>query len=115
MNTIAKGTQWSGNDHQAVSTDVNLEASQHVGVWLVDGSIADGDGHPFRMTLGVRTPEDAARAYARHRKENGHTPPAAFRVFPLAGLEPIAKSGVLNEDGDEDWSAFSDAWVEVRL
>lgn len=112
MNTTVKGYQWIGNDRQTLSTDVDLKASQHVGVWLVDNK---GRDQPFLMIVGVHTPEDAARAYAKYHKENGHAPPNAFRVFPLAGLGPIDLSGIVDQDGEGEWSAFSDAWVEVRL
>lgn len=121
MNTTVSGhqVQWIGNNHKVVQTDVRLEASQQAGVWLVDGTndrnTAGDDGHPFRMIIGVRTPEDAARAYVGHGKSLGHALPAVIRVFPLTSLEPIALSGVVDEDGDEEWSAFSDAWVEIRL
>lgn len=114
MNTTVKGLQvrWSGNDRQIISADVDLKASQHAGVWLVND---EGRDQPFLMIIGVRAPEDAARAYARHRKETGCVLPVVFRVFPLTNLEPIALSGIVDSDGDEEWSAFSNAWVEVRL
>ncbi len=113
MTVIGHQMQWDGNTRKVVPMQVNLAASQHVRVWLVDDS--DGNNDPFLVILGARTPEDAARGYARHRKEGGHTPPAVFRVFPLTSLQPIALTGVVDPDGDEQWSAFSDAWVEVRL
>lgn len=119
MNTTVSGhqVQWNENNHKIVSVDVRLEASQQTGVWLVDGNgdNVSSEDHPFRMIVGVRTPKDAARVYARHSKDLGHAPPAVLRVFPLASLEPIALSGIVDEDGDETWSAFSDAWVEIRL
>lgn len=114
MDTIIKGhaVKWSGSDCDVIEADVMLGASQAVGVWLVDGA---GDEGPFRMIVGARTKEDAARAYAKHRKDYRHVPPTVFRVFPLANLEPISLAGVVDEDGDADWSAFQNAWVEVRL
>lgn len=116
MNTTVSGyqVQWNRNDHKVVSANVDLSASKRAGVWLVDSGIISDD-HPFRMIVGVLTPEDAARAYARRSKDLGHAPPAVFRVFPLADLEPITLSGIVDSDGDEEWSAFSDAWVEIRL
>lgn len=119
MNSTVSGhvVEWNNGDYKIVSADVCIEASQQTGVWLVDGNVdGDADGNPcFRMIVGVHTPKDAARMYARHVKSLGHILPAAFRVFPLASLEPIALSGVVDADGDEAWSVFSDAWVEIRL
>lgn len=118
MSTIVKGNQveWSGSNHRIIQVDADLAASRAVGVWLVDGNGGDAsDDQPFRMVIGVRTEEDAARAYVAHVKATGHAPPVVIRVFPLASLEPIGLTGIVDQDGDETWSAFSDAWVEVRL
>lgn len=117
MNSTVSGhvVEWNNSDHKIVSVDVRLEASQQAGVWLIDGKADGSDNCPFRMIVGVRTPEDAARSYVRHVKGLGHAPPNVFRVFPLASLEPIGLSGVVDQDGDEEWSAFSDAWIEIRL
>lgn len=114
MHNTVKGyeVEWSGFEHKVVPADVRLSASLSAGVWLVDGDDAD---HSFRMIVGARTQEDAAKAYAADCKGRGAAPPDVFRVFPLVSLEPIALSGVLDKDGDEDWSAFQNAWVEVRL
>ena len=98
------------NGYQVKPAEVDLSESEQTGVWLVDG-----DNTLFRMIVGVRTQDDAARAYVKHSKGLGHTPPTVFRVFPLASLEPITLSGIVDLDGDEEWSAFNDAWVEVRL
>lgn len=117
MNTTVSGhqIQWNGNDHKIVPANVGLGASKQAGVWLVDGNNNNNNHNPFRMIVGVLTPEDAARAYAERSKDLGHALPAVFRVFPLASLAPITLSGIVDEDGDEAWSAFSDAWVEIRL
>jgi hypothetical protein len=116
MNMVIKGRQvkWSGPDHEIVDADVRMAASRAAGIWLVDGGVT-GDDSPFRMIVGVPTEEDAARAYVAHRKAGGHIPPGVLRVFPLASLEPIALAGVVDYEGDEEWSAFQDAWIEVRL
>lgn len=117
MNTTVSGhqVQWSENNHKIVSTEVDLSASRQACVWLVDGGYGSGDDYPLRMIVGARTQDDAARAYVGHGKSLGHVPPAVIRVFPLASLEPIALSGIVDADGEEVWSAFSDAWVEIRL
>lgn len=105
---------WTGSDHKAIDSNVNMTASRAAGVWLVDGGGTSNDD-PFLMIVGMPTEEDAARAYVAHRKADGHAAPGVIRVFPLVNLGPIALSGIVDEDGDEDWSAFQDAWVEVRL
>jgi hypothetical protein len=118
MNMVIKGRQvkWSGPDYEIIDADVRVEASRAAGVWLVDnGSGCTNDDSPFRMIVGAATEEDAARAYVKHRKAGGNVPSGVLRVFPLASLEPIAMSGVVDYEGDEEWSAFQDAWVEVRL
>ena len=117
MTTTISGYQvlGSGNNHKVVPVDVDLSASKQTGVWLADGGYGSGDDYPLRMIVGARTQDDAARAYVGHGKDLGHAPPAVVRVFPLAGLEPISLSGIVDEDGEEAWSAFSDAWVEIRL
>lgn len=115
MSLIVKGYQikWeSPVDYKTVEADVKLDVSRSTGVWLVDGGIT---GDSFCMIVGAHTEEDAARAYAKHRKAHGQALPRVFRVFPLIGLEPITLTGVVDVDGDEEWSAFQDAWIEVRL
>jgi len=119
MNIIVKGHQgvYENNKHKVIEVDVPLDASRSARVWLVNGGCRDHDdnNNPFRMIVGATTQEDAARAYAKQRKDFGCVPPTIFRVFPLASLEPIALTGVIDDDGDEEWSAFQDAWIEVRL
>lgn len=114
--SIVKGYQvvWESNKHKVMKADVRLDASRATGVWLVDHDKSD-DNSTFRMVVGASTQDDAARAYAKQCKEHGCVPPAVYRVFPLAGLEPIGLAGVIDGDGDEEWSAFQDAWIEVRL
>lgn len=108
---------WSGPIDQRLSTiedtQVDVAASRRAGVWLVNGDYHDDS--LFCMMVGVATEEDAARAYAASSKIRGHAVPKTFRVFPLVSLEPIELRGVIDDDGDEEWSAFSNAWVEVRL
>ncbi len=114
MNTIVKGSKlkWGDTDYSIIEADVDITASRSAGVWLID----EGEhSNSFLMVVGARTENDAARAYARRRKALGRQPPTVFRVFALANLEPIAFTGVVDEDGEEDWSAFQNAWIEVRL
>lgn len=117
MSLIVKGQQgvWENNKHKIVEADVQLDASLAAGVWLVDHGVHDDDDNSFRVVIGAPTQEDAARAYARQRKAHGRVPPTVFRIFPLASLEPVGLTGVVDGDGDEAWSAFQDAWIEVRL
>lgn len=121
MSTMINGHQrlWDENDGKVtdriVPAQVDITASLRARAWLVDGGVDKRCDNSFLMILDAGTQEDAARAYARHRKEGGHVPPSTFRVFPLASLRPITLNGVIDPDGDEEWSAFSDAWVEIRL
>jgi hypothetical protein len=112
MNTVTKGhiVDLSKSYHEVIDADVHTDASRAAGVWLVDG-----DDASFHMTVGTPTEEAAARAYAAHCKANGRVPPPVFRVFPLRDLEPISRRGIIDDDGDEEWLAFQDAWVEIRL
>lgn len=114
MNAIIKGqaTERAGLDYKIIDADVDLTTSRAAGVWLVDG---DDENDPFLMIVGARTEEDAARAYAKRRKAQGHVPPAVYRVFPLVNLEPITKARIVGPGNDADWTAFQNAWVEVRL
>ena len=96
-----------------LESEVDVTVSRATGVWLVDGK-DDMDATSFRMIVGQRDEQGAARAYAAHRKAHGFVAAALYRLFPLLSAEPIDESQLGNLP-EAVWSAFSDAWVEVRL
>ncbi len=108
MNTVVKGFKgnWDGEQYITVDANIDVTASRATGVWLINGV----DNEPFRMIVGSPTEQDAARRYAADRKAIGQAPPMVYRAFPLVSLEPIALHGF-----DEEWSAFQNSWIEVRL
>lgn len=114
MSTVVKGFKgkWNGAKYNFLDADVDISASRAAGVWLIDG---DKNNEPLCMVVGSPMEEDAARRYAIARKALGQAPPVVYRVFPLVNLAPIGLTDVVDEDGDETWSAFQDAWIEVRL
>lgn len=116
MSVVVKGFNlfWEGNGKtQAAEVDVDITASLDTGVWLADGDLNKSTAG-FRMIVGQRNPEDAARTYAAYRKALGWNTASVYRLFPLIRTEPIAENQ-LGDTGEETWSAFADAWIEVRL
>ncbi len=114
MSKVIKGFSrvWENNDLKTVNAEVDITVSRATGVWLVDGDSAG----TFRMVVGRPDEADAARTYAAHRKAHGHAMASVYRLFPLLSTEPISESQLCDSANSEDmWTAFSDAWIEVRL
>lgn len=116
MSEIVKGFSvvWENNrDPKIVDAEVDVTTSRATGVWLVDGEGDEGTS-TFRMIVGRPREEDAARAYTMHRKASGLPVSPWCRLFPLLTDSPIAENQ-LGDAHEETWSAFADAWVEIRL
>ncbi len=114
MSKIIKGfiASWVNDvDIKIIDTEVDVTISRVTGVWLADSG---RDTSSYRMIVGCHDETDAARAYAAYCKAHGYGTSQVYRLFPLLSTEPIEEDQ-LGDTHVETWSAFADAWIEVRL